>query len=124
MAYIETKAPGFRYGLGTISADGTVGQCVVLSDNNVLTVNDDPTARSFGILAAGALEDELCAVLCMGGIYETDAYTGEISAGGLLACDAETGLLRALNGEADPAEFAVAEAISVVSGVLRFKLLV
>jgi len=118
--YVETKAPGFRFGLGTISADGVVGQCVVLSGNNIFTVNDDPDVRSFGILAASALAGVLCAVHCMGGIYETDQYTGEIAAGGLLACDAGTGLLRAI-GEG---EFEVAEAISVVSGVLRFKLLV
>ena len=121
MAYIETKAPGFRYGLGTISADGVAGQCVVLSDHNVFTVNDDPDVKSFGILAADCDADELCAVHCMGGIYETDQYTGEIAAGGALVCDETLGVLRASAGGD---ELTIAEAISVASGVLRFKLLV
>ena len=120
MAYVKAMAPGFRYGLGTISAAGTAGQCVVLSGNDEFTVNDDGAVKSFGILAADADEDELCAVHCMGGIYETDAYTGEIAAGGPLACDATLGVLAPL-GEGD---VTIAEAISVVSGVLRFKLLV
>jgi hypothetical protein len=124
MAYVKELAPGFRFGLGTISADATAGQCVVVSDANEFSVNDDATARVFGILADDYDEDDRCGVHCLGGIYETDAYTGDITAGDALACDAETALLRTLNAEADPAEFQVAEAISVVSGVLRFKLLV
>jgi len=120
MAYVEPKAPGFRYGLGTISADAVVGQCVLLSDANVFSVTDDPAKRSFGILAASVSEGEMCGVYCMGGIYETDQFAGNISAGDELACDADTGTLKAASGE----EFVMAEAISVVSGVLRFKLLV
>jgi len=118
--YVEPKAPGFRYGLGTISADGVEGQCVVLSDDNIFTVNADPTVRSFGILAATCEAELLCGVHCGGGIYDTDQYTGEITAADELACDADTGLLRT----AAEGEFVVAEAISVVSSVLRFKLLV
>ena len=120
MAKVETKAPGFRYGLGKISEDAVEGQLVVLSNNDVFSINDDPAVRSFGILAADASEGELCAVHCMGGIYDTDQYTGEIAAQGFLACDASTGLLRAIGVD----EEAVAQAISVVSGTLRFKLLV
>jgi len=120
MAYVEPKAPGFRYGLGTISADAVAGQCVRLTDANVFSVNDDAGKRSFGILAASCDKDALCGVYCMGGIYETDQYSGNISAGDALGCDANTGTLKAASGD----DFVMAEAISVVSGVLRFKLLV
>ena len=120
MAYVEAKAPGFRYGLGTLSADGVAGQCVRLTNENVFTVNDDATKRSFGILAAACRKDELAGVFCMGGIYETDQYSGNVAGGNLLCCDGQTGKLKAVSGQ----EFVVAEAISVTSGVLRFKLLV
>jgi hypothetical protein len=120
MAYVEPKAPGFRYGLGTIAANAVAGQCVRLSDANVFSVNDDAAKRSFGILAASCSKDELCGVYCMGGIYETDQYSGNIAAGDVLGCDAQTGKLK----KAGAQDFAVGEAISVVAGVLRFKLFV
>lgn len=120
MAYVEPKAPGFRYGLGTISEDAVAGQCVRLTNANEFSVNKDGTKRSFGILAASCKKGELCGVYCMGGIYETDQYTGSISPGDALSCDANTGKLKAASGN----DFVVGEAISVVSGVLRFKLLV
>ena len=120
MAYLEPKAPGFRYGLGTISADAVAGQCVRLTDTNVFSVNDDAAKRSFGVLAASCDKDAMCGVYCMGGVYETDQYTGNISAGDELSCDENTGKLKAASGD----EFVVAEAISLASDVLRFKLLV
>jgi len=120
MPYVETKAPGFRYGLGTISGAGTVGQLVKVSDDNVFTVNDNPAVRSFGMLVGTYRDGEMCGVYCMGGILETDQYAGDVSAGDELACDADTGLVKA----AGEGEFVVGEAISVSSGVLRFKLLV
>ena len=120
MAYVEPKAPGFRYGLGAVSEDATVGQCVRLTDGDVFSVTDDAEVRSFGILAASCKKDELCGVYCLGGIYETDQYAGEIAASEALACDATTGTLKAASGD----EFVMGEAISVASGVLRFKLLV
>jgi len=118
MAYVETKAPGFRYGLGTLAGAGTVGQLVKVSGDNVFTVNDDPAVRSFGVLVGTYEDGEMCGVYCMGGIYETDQYAGDISHGDELACDADTGLLKA----AEEGEFVVGEAISVTAGVLRFKL--
>jgi hypothetical protein len=120
MAFIEVKAPGFRYGLGAISADAAVGLCVRLTGDNVFTVNDDATKRSFGVLAGSCRKDELCGVFCQGGIYETDQYTGNVAAGEALGCDAQTGKLK----KAGAQDFVLGEAISVVSGVLRFKLLV
>jgi hypothetical protein len=56
----------------------------------------------------------------MGGIYETDQHSGNIAAGDVLGCDAQTGKLK----KAGAQDFAVGEAISVVAGVLRFKLFV
>eukprot|EP00919_Chromeraceae_sp_WS-2016_P025793 GHVR01060934.1.p3 GENE.GHVR01060934.1~~GHVR01060934.1.p3 ORF type:complete len:121 (+),score=20.99 GHVR01060934.1:133-495(+) len=120
MPYVETKAPGLRYGMGTISGAGTVGQLVKVSDDNVFMVNDDPAVRSFGLLVGTYTDGEMCGVYCMGGIFETDQFAGDISAGDELACDADTGTLKA----AEEGEFVVGEAISVASGVLRFKLLV
>jgi len=120
MAYVEAKAPGFRYGLGSMAADATAGQCVRLSNDNVFSVTDDATKRSFGILAAACQKDALAGVWCLGGIYETDQYSGNIAAGEVLGCDAQTGKLK----KAGAQDFVVAEAISVASGVLRFKLLV
>jgi hypothetical protein len=120
MAYVQPQVPGFRYGLGSISADAVAGQCVRLTDANVFSVNDDAAKRSFGILAAACDKDALCGVYCMGGIYETDQYVGEIAVGDTLACDADTGKLKTASGD----EFVMGEAISVVSSVLRFKLLV
>ncbi len=120
MAYIEPKAPGFRYGLGTLSADGAAGLCVRLSGDNQFSVNDDPTKRSFGVLAAACRKDELCGVYCMGGIYETDQFTGTIAGGDALSCDGSTGKFKKASGQ----DVVLAEAISVVTGVLRFKLLV
>ena len=120
MAYVEPKAPGFRYGLGSMSADGVAGQCVRLTGGDVFSVNDDSTLRSFGILAASCKKDELCGVYCMGGIYETDQFEGSISAGNMLSCDAATGKLKA----AASGDFLLGEAVLSASGVLRFKLLV
>jgi hypothetical protein len=103
-----------------MAADGAAGQCVRLTNENVFSVNDDAGKRSFGILAAACSKDALAGVWCMGGIYETDQYSGNIAGGDALSCDAQSGKLKAASGD----EFVVAEAISVTSGVLRFKLLV
>ena len=120
MAYVEPKAPGFLWGLGTISGAGTAGQCVRVAGNNVFAVNDDGDERSFGVLAKTYKDGEMCGVHCLGGIYETDQYAGAPVAGDVLVCDAETGKLTPQDDETA----VVAEALSVEGGVLRFKLLV
>ena len=120
MAYIEPKAPGFSYGLGTINGAGAAGQCVKINGDNQFAVNTDPTARSFGVLTKSCKDGEMCGVFCMGGIYETDQVVGTPAAGDLLACDADTGKLKA----ADEGDFPLGETISCQTGVLRFKLLV
>jgi len=120
MAYIEPKAPGFLWGLGTISGAGTAGQCVKVAGNDVFAVNDNGNGRSFGVLAKSYRDGERVGVYCLGGVYETDQYAGTPVAGDLLVCDAATGKLKKQDGET----FVVAEALSVATGVLRFKLLV
>lgn len=121
MAYLEAKLPGCRYGLGTLSEAGTVGQCVVLSGDNEFKLNDDGTVESFGLLAADCAEDELAAVWFGGGIYETDQYSGTPAAGDDLACDNSTHKLVKAAGEGT---VVIGKCISLVAGVLRFKLLV
>ena len=119
MPYVEVKTPGFSYGLGRIQGAGEPGQVVKLVDNDLFAVNDTPADRSFGVLVNRYADGERCAVYCDGGIYETDQVVGEPSAADMLACDAETGLLKS----AGEGEFALAQAISFVAGILRFKLL-
>ena len=120
MGYVEPKAPGFLWGLGTISGAGSPGQCVRVAGDDVFAVNDDGDERSFGVLAKAYADGEMCGVYCLGGVYETDQYAGNPSAGDALVCDAETGKLKPQDDET----VVVAEALSVQSGVLRFKLLV
>ena len=120
MAYVQPLAPGFRYGLGKISGPGATGQLVRISGDNVLTVNDDPAERSFGLLEKVNKDGELCGVFCLGGIYETDVFVGSPAPGDELACDAASGKLK-VRGQG---EFAVGEVIAAGSGFLRFKLLV
>ena len=120
MAYVEPKAPGFSYGLGTISGAGTAGQLVKVIDHDVFEVNDSAATPSFGLLAKSYTDGEMCGVYCMGGIYETDQFVGTPAAGAPLACDADTGKLKAAGED----EFIVGQVISLQTGILRFKLAV
>jgi Uncharacterized conserved protein (DUF2190) len=120
MAYVEPKAPGFSYGLGTISGAGAAGQLVKVAGDNVFAVNDDADGVSFGVLAKPYADGEMCGVYCMGGIYETDQFEGSPTPGAPLACDADTGKLKTLA----EGNFVVGQAISLKNGVLRFKLAV
>jgi len=120
MPYVQPLAPGFRYGLGTISGAGTAGQLVRISGENLITVNTDPAKRSFGMLERTYKDGEMPGVICSGGIYETDQFVGTPAPGDELACDAATGKLKVKGAT----EFAVGEVISAGSGVLRFKLFV
>lgn len=119
MAHLQPLSPGFRYGLGLISGAGEVGQLVKLAGDDLFSVNTNPGVTSFGVLAAPFKDGEMCAVYCRGGIYDTDQFVGTIAAGDDLACDATGKLRRAVTDEK-----VVGLAMSVVSGTLRFKLLV
>jgi len=120
MAYVQPMAPGFRYGLGTMQGAGAPGQLVKIAGDNLFTVNDDAETRSFGILERAVKDGEMPGIFCLGGIYETDQFSGSPNAGDALSCDAGTGLLKTASGD----ELVLAEAISLESDVLRFKLLV
>lgn len=121
--YLKALLPGKCYGNGIMSGAGEAGLCVVLSDDNVFAINDDPTVRSFGILAEDVDDGDYCAVYCDGGIYETDQYNGVITEGTFLQASDTADHL----GELEPlgeGGVTIGQAISVVSGVLRFKLFV
>jgi hypothetical protein len=60
-------------------------------------------------------------IYCNGGVYETDVFEGTINPGDDLKVSA-TGKLTGGNIGND--EFVIAQAISVQSGVLKFKLLI
>jgi len=121
MSYVQPIAPGFRYNLGTMIEQGKAGQCVCLAGNNIFKIQYAWQYRTFGILASDCKKDEVVGVWCMGGIYETDYYILGLQGGDVLSADSMFGCLtlqRRNNG------FVVAETVSVVNGVLRFKLLV
>ena len=121
MTFLDPKFPGTAYGMATITEDGEAGQVVKVSGHDEVALNDAPSVRSFGILYKKAKANELCTVLTDGGIYETDNYPGAINPGELLKVDATNKNLTAGVGASD---IPIAEAISVVSDALRFKLLI
>ena len=120
MPYVQPMAPGFRYGLGTLSGAGEAGQLVKLSGDNAFSLNDDATSRSFGMLARACKDGEMPGIYCQGGIYETDQVEGTPGPGVELACDSASSKLKA----ASEGDFIVGEAIMLSGGILRFKLLV
>lgn len=122
MAFIDPKFPGVAYGMGAITEDGKAGQFVRLSGHNQFSLNGDPTIRSFGVLYKDAKAGELCTVFTCGGIYETDNFTGTVNPGDPLKVDATNKNL--VGGTLGPNDVAVAQAVSVQGGILRFKLLV
>ena len=122
MAILDPKFPGTAYGLGVIAEAGKPGQLVKLSGHNQFSLNGDPAVRSFGVLYKDGKAGELCTVFTCGGIYETDNFTGTINAGDSLKVDATNKNL--VGGSFAPSDVAVAQAVSVQGGILRFKLLV
>ena len=121
MAIVDPKFPGVAYGMGTILEDGEAGQLVKLVGHDEFALNDDPAVRSFGILYKPAKAGEMCTVFTDGGIYETDNFSGSVNPGDLLKTDATN---KNLVAGVAAGEIALAEALSVAGGILRFKLLV
>jgi len=121
MPFINPCHRGLVYGDGYMQGDGHLGHFVSLAGNDLFTVNTDPTVRSFGILIKDYTGGEMPGICCKGGIYETDVFEGTINAGDDLKISA-TGKL--VGGTIASAEHVVAQAISVQSGVLKFKLLI
>ena len=120
MAILNPNHRGLAYGDGYMQSAGACGQFVKLVGNDLFAVNTDPEAKSFGVLIKDYKAGEMPGIFCMGGVYETDVYESTINAGDDLKVSAG-GKLTAGVGDDDQV---VAQAISVSSGTLKFRLLI
>ena len=120
MSFINADHPGLAYGDGYMSGAGTTGQVVAVAGNDVFAVNDDATARSFGILRHDYADGKMPGIWCGGGVYTTDVFEGTIAAGAALKVSANGKLTAGV----EAGDLVIAEAISVSGGVLKFKLLI
>lgn len=121
MPFINPTHPGLAYGDGYMQGGGEIGQFVAVAGNDQFAVNTDPEVRSFGMLIKSYKDGEMPGIFCKGGTYETDVFEGNINPGDELKVSAN-GTLEGGNIQDD--EHVVAQAISVQSGVLKFKLLI
>ena len=119
--FIRSNHRGLAYGDGALQGDGSVGQVVRLVGADLFAVNTDPTQRSFGLLVKSYKAGEMPGVFCQGGIYETDVFEGTPAPGSFLKTS-PSGKLAA--GVIADGEEAIGQTISVVDGVLKFRLLV
>ena len=119
MAILNPNHRGLAYGDGYMQGAGSMGQFVKAVGNDTFAVNTDPAVPSFGILMKDYVDGEMPSVWCVGGVYETDQFSGTINPNELLKIDA-TG--RLIGGATNTNK--VAQAISVSGGILKFKLLV
>lgn len=110
---------GLAYGDGRMQTAARAGQLLQLVGDDLFAVNTDPTRRSFGILIADTAAGAMPGVLC-GGVAETEIFSGVVKAGYLLKTNTEGFLTAGLN----EGELAVAQAISVSGGTLKFKLFI
>ncbi|AJY71337.1 MAG: hypothetical protein KUA37_08705 [Desulfomicrobium sp.] len=121
MSFINPCHRGLAYGDGHIQGDGQLGQVVRVVGDDLFAVNTDPELRSFGILIKDYAGGEMPGIYCGGGIYETDVFEGTINPGDNLKVST-TGKLE--GGNIANRQLVIAQAISVRSGVLKFRLLV
>ena len=120
MSFINADHPGLAYGDGTMSGAGSLGQVVKVAGNDQFAVNTAATARSFGILRKDYADGKMPGIWCCGGVYTTDVFEGTVNAGDELKVSANSKLTAGVAA----GDQVIAEAISVVSGVLKFKLLI
>jgi hypothetical protein len=106
---------------GAMQGDGATAQVVRIVGQDLYAVNTDPTQRSFGLLVKSYKAGELPGIFCQGGIYETDVFEGTPTPGAFLKTG-PSGKLTA--GAIAAGEEAIAQAISVVDGVLKFRMLI
>ena len=104
-----------------MQGEGQRGQVVRVTGNDLFAVNTDPEARSFGILIKDYAEGEMPGIYCGGGVYETDVFEGTINPGDDLKVS-NNGMLT--GGSIPNRQHVIAQAISVQSGVLKFRLLI
>jgi hypothetical protein len=103
-----------------MQGDGSLGQVVKIVGDDLFAVNTDSEDKSFGLLIKDYANGDMPGIYCGGGIYTTDVFSGNISAGDELMVGGD-GKLTKKNGNNNPT---IAEAISVSGGVLKFKLLI
>ena len=120
MAFLNADHPGLAYGDGHMSGAGTLGQVVKVAGDDLFAVNEDATAKSFGILRRNYADGQMPGIWCCGGVYTTDVFEGAVEAGDALKVS-ENGKLTA---GVEAGDEVVAEAVSVSGGVLKFKLLI
>ena len=121
MSFINPCHRGLAYGDGHIQGDGQLGQIVRVVGDDLFAVNTDPEVRSFGILIKDYAGGEMPGIYCNGGIYETDVFEANINPGDELKVS-DNGLLS--GGNITNKQHVIAQAISVQSGVFKFRLLV
>lgn len=121
MPFINPCHRGMAYGDGYMQNNGQLGQLVKLVGNDLFDVCTNPEENSFGILLKNYNKGDMPTIYCRGGIYETDVYEGTINPGDNLKVSA-AGKLTA--GTFTAKQIAVAQAISIQSGILKFKLLI
>ena len=121
MAFLDVKHDtGIAYGDGYAQGAASCGQVMKIVGNDLFAPADDPTEPAFGILFKDVKDGEMPTIYTGGGVYETDNFTGTIVAGELLRVDATNHNLT--NGMVT-GDRALAQAISVAGGVLKFRLL-
>jgi hypothetical protein len=120
VAFLNPNHRGLAYGDGYMQGAGSCGQFVKLVGNDLFAVNTDPTDKSFGVLIKDYKNGEMPGIFCMGGIYETDVFEGNIAAGDDLKVSAGGKLASGVGVD----DQVVARAISLSSGTLKFRLLI
>ena len=120
MSYVKPLFPNnVRYGLGTAGEDVSAGHGATLTDHDVFA-HADSTAFVFGLFVKDTAQGKMPGIYCCGGIYETDVFEGTLSYGDPLKMSANGKLTKST----EDSDQIVGHVISVVSGVLRFKLFV
>jgi len=120
MAFLNPAHRGLAYGDGYLQGDGALGQLVKIVGNDLFAVNTTGATPSVGILVKDYRSGDMPAFYCDGGVYETDVFEGVVNAGDILKCSVN-GKLAAGLVEGDQA---VAIALSVSGGTLKFRLLI
>jgi len=120
VAFLNPNHRGLAYGDGYMQGAGSCGQFVKLVGNDLFAVNTDPTERSFGVLIKDYKNGEMPGIFCMGGVYETDVFEGNITAGDDLKVSTGGKLASGVGVD----DQVVARAISLSSGTLKFRLLI
>lgn len=120
MPYLNPSHRGTAYGDGYMQGEGKLGQLVKLVGNDLFAINTDPAVKSFGVLIKDYKNGEMPGIFCMGGIYETDVFEGNISPNDDLKVSVNGKLIAGVVA----GDLVVARAISISNGELKFRLLI